>query len=81
MVEPAYITTHQNGILCQDHQRIEGPTGHMSVAHYPEKGKLEKGPLAIQYHGNPVRFRNIWVRPLEALAEQQHTGKVAESGK
>lgn len=79
MVEPAYITTFQNGVLLQDHQRIEGPTGHMTVAHYPdaEKLKLEKGPIALQYHGNPVRFRNIWVRPLEALDEQQHTGKVA----
>jgi hypothetical protein len=78
MTEPAYITTIQNGVLLQDHQRIEGPTGHMIVAKYPENVKMEKGPIALQYHGNPVRFRNIWVRPLEALDAQQHTGKVAE---
>jgi hypothetical protein len=77
LTEPAYITTLQNGVLIQNHQRIEGPTGHMIVAHYPDKPKLEKGPIQLQFHGNPVKYRNIWVRPLEALEEQQQTGKVA----
>jgi len=75
MVEPAYITTIQNGVLLQDHQRIEGPSGHMRVATYPTDEKFETGPIALQYHGNPVRYRNIWVRPLEALDTLQHTGK------
>jgi len=75
---PAYITTFQNGVLIQDHQRIEGPTGHMIVAKYPDR-KLEKGPVELQFHGNPVRFRNIWIRPLEALSRQQHTGQVAQA--
>jgi hypothetical protein len=79
MTEPAFITTLQNGVLVQDHQQIQGPTGHMIVAHYPENQKLLKGPIALQYHGNPVRYRNIWVRNLEALEEQQQTGKVAEA--
>jgi len=79
LVEPAYITTIQNGVLLQDHQRIEGPTAHMRVASYPENDKLESGPIALQYHGNPVRYRNIWVRPLEALQEQQHSGKVPDA--
>ncbi|HEY2587213.1 MAG TPA: DUF1080 domain-containing protein [Tepidisphaeraceae bacterium] len=79
MTEPAYITTLQNGVLVQDHQRIEGPTHHMTVAHYREGQKLEKGPIQLQFHNNPVRFRNIWVRPLEALEHQQHTGEVANA--
>jgi hypothetical protein len=78
MVEPAYETVLQNGVLTQDHQRIEGPTGHMIVAKYPDK-ILEKGPLALQYHNNAVKFRNIWVRPLEALAHQQQTGELASA--
>lgn len=78
--EPAYVTTLQNGVLIQDHQRIEGPSGHMMVAHYPAS-MPEEGPLALQYHNNPVRFRNIWVRPLEALDLQQHTGKFADEKK
>ena len=78
--EPAYVTVLQNGVLVQDHHRIEGPTGHMQVAHYPDKFP-EKGPIQLQFHGNPVRYRNIWVRPLEALEIQQDTGKVAEEKK
>jgi hypothetical protein len=74
--EPAYITTLQNGVLIQDHQRIEGPTGHMIVAHYPDN-MPEEGPIALQFHGNPVRYRNVWVRPIAALEIQQHTGEVA----
>ena len=74
--EPANITVIQNGVLIQDHQELKGPTGHMIVAEY--KNPLpETGPLGLQFHNNAVRFRNIWVRPLEALDVQQHTGVVA----
>jgi hypothetical protein len=75
--EPAYLTVLQNGVLTQDHQRAEGPSGHLIVAKYPKEFP-EKGPLALQFHGNPVRYRNIWVRPLEALEHQQQTGDVAK---
>ena len=78
LVEPAYVTTLQNGVLLQDHQRMEGPTGHMTVAKYP-RSMPDKGPVGLQFHNNPVRFRNIWVRPLEKLEIQQHTGQVASS--
>jgi len=73
--EPAYVTVLQNGVLTQNHQKIEGPTGHKIVAKYPETFP-EKGPLQLQFHGNPIRYRNIWVRPLEALEHQQQTGEV-----
>jgi hypothetical protein len=79
LVEPAYVTVLQNGVLIQDHQRIEGPTQHMVVAHYPDS-MPDEGPIDLQYHNNIVRFRNIWARPLEALEVQQQTGKVADAG-
>jgi hypothetical protein len=78
LAEPAYVTTIQNGVVVQDHQRIEGPTGHMTVAHYPDS-MPDKGPLGLQDHNNPIHFRNIWVRPLEKLETQQHTGELASS--
>ena len=77
LVEPAYLTVLHNGVMTQNHQRVEGPTGHMSVAKYPEKNFPDKGPLQLQFHGNPVHYRNIWVRPIEALDHQQHTGELA----
>lgn len=79
VVEPAYITTIHNGVVLQNHQMIQGPTGHKIVAKYPDKFP-EQGPIELQFHGNPVRYRNIWVRPLEALYHQQQTGEVAAAG-
>jgi hypothetical protein len=79
VVEPAYVTVLQNGVLMQDHQKIEGPTGHMMVAHYGNN-LADHGPLELQFHGNPVRYRNIWVRKLHKLEVQQHTGEVADAG-
>jgi hypothetical protein len=76
--EPAYVTVLQNGVLLQNHQRIEGPTGHMIVAKYKDN-LPDHGPLELQFHGNPVRYRNIWVRKLHNLDVQQHTGEVAQA--
>jgi len=79
VVEPAYVTVLQNGVLVQDHQKIEGPTGHRIVAHYGNN-LADHGPLQLQFHGNPVRYRNIWVRKLHKLDVQQHTGMTEELG-
>jgi hypothetical protein len=59
-VEPGSFTVLHNGVLIQDHVPIPGePT---TAA--PLKGVVAKGPLVLQDHGNPVRYRNIWLRPL-----------------
>lgn len=61
-LDPGHVTVFENGVLMQDHTRLEGPTGHMKRAK-PEPFP-EAGPLKLQDHGNPVRYRNIWYRPL-----------------
>ena len=61
-IDPGYVTVFENGVLVQDHTRLEGPTGHMARS---KPGPFpEAGPLKLQDHGNPVRYRNVWYRPL-----------------
>src|ERR1039458_2106820 len=65
-VDPGYVTVFENGVLVQDHARLEGGTGHMARSvpgPFPEAG-----PLKLQDHGNPVRYRNVWYRPLPPRA-------------
>ena len=59
----AYVTVLHNGILVHHNQKIYGPTGHRILARY-EKPIAKKLPLSLSAHNNPVRFRNIWIRPL-----------------
>jgi len=61
---PAYVTIFHNGVLVQNHVALLGATGHRSLAAYSPHAA--KGPLNLQDHNDPVRFRNIWVRPLKA---------------
>lgn len=60
---PAYITIILNGVLVQNHESYMGPTGWKILAQYTPHGPV--GPISLQDHGNPTRFRNIWVRPLK----------------
>lgn len=59
---PATVTTLLNGVLVQDHVTLSGPTGHH--VRPPYKPGMEKGPLELQDHNHPVRYRNIWIREL-----------------
>lgn len=61
---PATITALHNGVLVQDHVELLGPMAFRALARYSPHGP--KGPLAFQDHGNPVRYRNIWVREIKA---------------
>jgi len=61
LVSPAHVTVIHNGILVQDNVKIMGSTPHKRVGKYSPHGP---GPINLQHHGNPVRFRNIWVKPL-----------------
>jgi hypothetical protein len=60
LVRPAYITVLQNGVLVQNHFAIQGTTAWDVPPKYT--AHPAKGPIGLQYHLNPVRFRNIWVR-------------------
>jgi hypothetical protein len=61
--EPARVTVFHNGLLVHHKQEIYGPTGHRILPKY-DKPIPAKLPLSLSAHNNPVRFRNIWLRPL-----------------
>ncbi len=55
-------TVFHNGVLVQNNVELTGPTGW--IGRVPYRAHPERMPIALQDHGNPVRFRNIWVREL-----------------
>ena len=63
LISPATITVLHNGVLIQDHFELRGPTKYTGIPNYT--AHPEQLPLVLQDHGNPVGFRNIWVRELE----------------
>jgi hypothetical protein len=66
LVTPARATVFHNGVCVQHAQEILGATQHRALATYA--AHPAKLPLRLQDHGNPVHFRNIWVRPMERRA-------------
>ncbi len=61
VITPAAITVLQNGVLVQNNFQIWGPTQNQGSPLYESHGKAS---LSLQDHGNPISFRNIWVREL-----------------
>lgn len=59
-----YVTVIHNGILIQNHTRINGTTPYIG---FPEVEEHGAGPILLQDHGDPseaISFRNIWIREL-----------------
>ncbi len=62
LVSPARVTVLLNGVVLHHDQELQGPTQHRQLAEYAPHEPT--GPLELQDHGDLVRFRNIWYRPL-----------------
>ncbi len=67
---PAYITATHNGVLVLNHFALLGDTPFNRPPRYQSHAG-GVGPISLQDHGNPVRFRNIWARPLVAVKGEQ----------
>ena len=62
LLKPARSTIFHNGVLVQNAKEHIGQMAHQEVGKY--RPHLLKGPILLQDHNNPTRFRNIWVRSL-----------------
>jgi hypothetical protein len=63
VVKPAKVTVLHNGVFAQHGELYLGPTQHKKLAAYPPKHPLT-GPIKLQFHGDPMEYRNMWIRPL-----------------
>ncbi len=71
LLSPARITAFQNGVLIQNNVELTGPTSWLERA--PYEAHPVKQPISLQYHGNPVRYRNIWIRELGKPGRKEFT--------
>lgn len=73
VTKPAYVTVFHNGVLVQNHTEIQGNTFYDKAPKYDKH--RDKEPLVLMYHGDPVRFRNIWIREFKELEAKQKESK------
>jgi len=65
--KPAIVTVLHNGVLVHNATPFWGSTQHKMIGKYDPS--QAKGPIRLQDHGNPVSFRNIWIRPVKHYDE------------
>jgi len=63
LIKKASVTSILNGVVVHHKKEYMGPTQHKELTNY-DRVHSSRGPIALQDHGNPMRFRNIWIRPL-----------------
>lgn len=62
LTKKAHMTVIHNGAVLHHRRELHGGTTHRNIINYGKP--QESGPIELYEHGNPVRFRNIWLRPL-----------------
>lgn len=62
VLSPARMTAFHNGVLVQHDVALRGPTVYQGQPKYV--AHAAKLPLRLQDHGDPVAFRNIWIRDI-----------------
>ena len=62
LLRPAYFTVFVNGVVVHNRKASIGPMIWRQVATY--KSHPPEGPILLQDHSHPVRYRNIWLRRL-----------------
>ena len=63
LTQKAAVTVILNGVVLHHRREYTGNTPHKENGSYKDI-KSSRGVIGLQDHGNPMRFRNIWIRPL-----------------
>jgi hypothetical protein len=71
LLSPVVLTVLHNGVLIHHNAKLTGPTDWIDRT--PYSPHPEKLPIAFQDHGNPVRYRNVWVRELGKPGRKEFT--------
>ena len=71
LLTPAYVTVLHNGVVVQNHFELTGGTSWTEKPHYT--AHPAKLPITLQFHGNPVRYRNIWIREMKDIESKPGT--------
>jgi hypothetical protein len=81
---PGHVTVLHNGVVVQNHYQLLGPTDYVNPPRY--QAHPPRDVISLQFHGNPVRFRNIWIRelmddraPVSATATSQQTADAPDA--
>lgn len=70
VVKPATVTVFHNGVLVHYHRKMLGPTQSFKLPSYNSKPVDGKYPLMLSSKAaDHLKFRNIWVRPLEKFSQ------------
>ncbi len=77
VLTPGYVTVIHNGVVVHNHFELQGGTYYDRPAKYYEKHPV-KQPIRLQNHGNPVKFRNIWLREIRPLEGKKPENKKSD---
>jgi len=68
LIKPAFVTNFFNGVVVHNRKELNGNTEHRALGAYKPHGDA---PLLLQDHGAPVRYRNIWIRPVKGYDQPE----------
>lgn len=65
LLKPGHVTVIHNGLVVHNHFELQGGTFYDRPASYEKHP--ERQPIRLQNHGNPVKYRNIWLREIKPI--------------
>lgn len=69
LTKPARVTVLHNGVMIHNAKAYLGPTGHKNLTEY-SASQPAAGPIKLQWHGDPIHYRNIWIREIGDYDQQ-----------